>query len=141
MMSAPYRRLEGRAARDQKSGVQMSTATVYDHDRDLFLDWCAAFGRTPVPAGSDDVDEFLTATAVTDTLRARRLRAIHHGNLRAGIPLASGQAPPDMLRVGDPWVSVSRALAQTPATGTRWACGVGAMPGRCLPSALSNSRD
>ncbi|WIB34422.1 hypothetical protein [Curtobacterium sp. MCSS17_005] len=80
-----------------------------------FEDWCAAWGRTALPATSDTVDEFLAHFGGSKSQQRLRRQAIDRHHAAAGE--SSPIAPPAVETVwhaSDVLADVERALAEIP---------------------------
>ncbi|GGM16122.1 hypothetical protein [Nakamurella endophytica] len=103
-----------------------AAAARYTAEWQLFLDWCATIGRTPLPADLDTVHAFLVACPAQPATQRRRLTAIDHHHRAAGHPPpARGGALRDLVRGRparparrplDP-AAVDTALRRLPASG------------------------
>jgi hypothetical protein len=92
----------------------MATKTSREtRDWELFVDWCESMDAAPLPTTPETISDFLTAFPAPIEAQGRRVRAVRRAHERAGEPLVLPTAPrPSVLREGDPWAPVPRALAQ-----------------------------
>ena len=93
----------------------------------LFVDWCTATGRRPLPARPADISAFLTQVPSAPSTKLGRVRAIRAEHERAGLvpPLRATHdvPPPGPSRAGSGWLDPAEAIA------------------RCSPGSIRDRRD
>ena len=114
----------------EPQGSTTAGSARYAGEWALFLDWCAATGRTALPADPPAVEAFLLACPAAPTTLARRLTGIDHHHTRAGLApparteqirdLARGRPARPVRQVLDP-AGVDAALRALPIVG--WTAG------------------
>src|SRR6478735_1562708 len=97
-----------------------STGRSYANIWGLFVDWCDVAGQEPLPADPTTVLGFLTECPAAGATQRRRVIAIDHRHVAAGLP------PPG----ADPRVRVAAALRALPSRG--WTGGLFGQRDRCL---------
>jgi len=105
--------------------LSSGTRTGYAADWALFTDWCAATGRTPLPAALDTLAEFTAACPAAPSTVRRRFTAIQHYHRTNGSQLpgeVDGDAPPAPTREPIDPVQVELAMRLLPSRG--WLAGL-----------------
>lgn len=89
----------------------------------LFADWCAARGLTPLPTTPAVIADFLATVPAAASTQATRVRAIRSAHQAAGAPLPMPTAEPESCwRVGEGWLDLEETITRAPVAG--WTAGL-----------------